>query len=48
MNKQLPRPGAQGEEQPLRTWKRPELRRLRAGAAELGGALSTDVGFAHS
>jgi hypothetical protein len=39
---------AQMEERSNRAWKRPELRRLRAGAAELGGALNTDAGFAHS
>ncbi len=39
---------AKQEERSSRAWKRPELRRLRAGGAELGGALTVDVGFGHS
>jgi hypothetical protein len=36
------------EEGSVRTWTRPEIRRLCAGAAELGGGLNVDVGFGKS
>ncbi|HEY1604032.1 MAG TPA: hypothetical protein VGF77_00370 [Allosphingosinicella sp.] len=48
MNKLPALKRAQMEERSIRAWKRPEIRRLRAGDAEIGGALVSDGGLTNS
>ena len=48
MHKQLTLQTGKMEQRSVQTWRRPELRKLNAGAAEQGGSLTTDLGLAHS